>query len=290
MDYTTLRNGVKVPFVGLGTYPMRGDVVKNAVRSAINCGYELFDSAWYYRNEKEIGEIVRTVPRDKVFICSKLKAEQWLGRRRWLHLDKKSALRCYKDTLKRYKLDYLDLYLLHSYIDFYMESWAEMVELYESGLVKAIGVCSCTIEQLKRFYAMYGHYPMINQVELHPFFQRNDLLEFCKDNGIQLMAFSPFAHGDHMKEILQNEMLKNISAKYNKTIGQIILRWFVQRGIVVIPQSSNPKHIQENINVFDFCLTDEEMEHMASIDQNQSYGSFSVRRQKYFLGIPLNKH
>lgn len=290
MEYADLRNGIKVPLVGLGTYPMRGDVVKSAVQKAIDNKYELFDSAWYYQNEKEIGDVVRTVPRDNVFICSKLKAEQWLGRRRCLHLDKKSALKCYMDTLKRYQLDYLDLYLLHSNIDFYMEAWKEMMNLYEDGLVKAIGVCSCTIDQLKKFHAMYGHYPMINQVELHPFFQRKDLLEFCKENGIQLMAFSPFAHGDHMKELMQNQLLKDISVRYNKTIGQIIIRWFVQNGIVVIPQSSNPKHIQENIDVFDFSLTAEEMSNISLIDKNQSYGSFSVRRQKYFLGIPINKH
>ncbi len=290
MDKVYLRNGIQVPMVGLGTYPMRGSTVKNAVQSAIESGYELFDSAWYYHNEKEIGEIVRTVPREKVFICSKLKAEQWLGRRRFLHLDKKSVINCYKDTLKRYQLDYLDIYLLHSNIDFYIESYKEMMELYEAGLVRAIGVCSCTINQLKKFHSMYGHYPMLNQIELHPFYQRKDLRDFCKDNDIQVMAFSPFAHGDHMKELLQIETLKTISVNHNKTIGQIILRWFVQNGIVVIPQSSNPKHIQENIDIFDFNLEDEEMDSISHIDRNQSYGSFSVNRQKHILGVPINKH
>lgn len=284
-----LINGVEMPLLGLGTYPMRGEQLRDVVKVCNDCGYRLYDSAWYYRNEDVLGNSFREfqIERSDLFVVSKLKAEQYLGRRRFLHLDKKSVSKCYQETLKRYGLDYLDLYLMHSYIDWYMEAYAGMIKLYEEGKVRSIGACNCTIEQLKRFKDMHGVFPMVNQVEMHPYFNRLDLVEFCQENNIVVQAFSPFAHGDYLQELLRNELLKNLSNKYGKTIGQIILRWFVQRGISVIPQSSNPLHLKENINVFDFELTDLEIVEINKLDKNISFGSFSKYRERKIFGITI---
>ena len=284
-----LINGVELPLIGLGTYPLRGEVLENVVKICNEEGYRLYDSAWYYRNEKTLGESFASlhIPRENLFIQSKLKAEQYLGRTRYLHLDKKSVTRCYVDTLKRYRIEYLDLYLMHSYIDWYMEAYEDMMKLYSQGKVRAIGACNCTIDQLKRFKDMHGVYPMVNQVEMHPYYNRLELVDFCQENDIAVQAFSPFAHGDYIQELLHNDLLLKLSKKYGKTIGQIILRWFVQRRISVIPQSSSPLHLKENIDVFDFELQKAEIDSINNLDKNISYGSFSKKREKKIFGITI---
>ena len=178
---------------------------------------------------------------------------------------------------------------MHSHIDWYMEAYNDILELYEQGRIRAIGACNCTIEQLRRFKSMHGVYPMVNQVEMHPYYNRLELVDFCNENQIVLQAFSPFAHGDYLRELLNNKVLQGLSQKYNKTIGQIILRWFVQRNISVIPQSSNPIHIKENIDIFDFELQDSEVNDINSLNRNTSYGSFSQKRAKKIFGITI-KH
>ena len=290
MKYVELINGVKMPMLGLGTYPMKGDVIKSVVRSCIELGYELFDSAWYYKNESDISATWRkiNVKREDVFISTKLKHEQIIGRRRYFHIDKASPRKCFENTLKRFQTDYIDLYLMHTYIDDYMEVYSELIELYKARKVRAIGACSCTIEQLERFYAMHGVYPMVNQIEMHPYYNRRDLIDYCNEHSIQVMAFSPFAHGDYLKELIHNEYLIRIAQKYGKSVSQVILRWFVQQGVVVIPQSANPIHLKENIEIFDFDLTDSEMGKIDMLEKNLSYGSFSKTRERSFLGIPLD--
>lgn len=289
MRDTILCNAVRMPLVGLGTYPMKGKLLEDVVGVCDEAGYRLYDSAWYYRNEKTLGDSFKRldIPRERLFIQSKLKAEQYLGRKRYLHLDKKPVKRCFEDTLRRYDLDFLDLYLMHSYIDWYMEAYADLLELYSQNKVKAIGVCNCTIDQLERLKEMHGVYPMVNQVEMHPYYNRLELVDFCRSNHIQVQAFSPYAHGDYLMELLRNECLLKLSEKYDKTVCQIIIRWFVQRNISVIPQSSNPLHIRENIDVFDFELQESEINQINQLDKNTSYGSFSKNREKKFLGITL---
>lgn len=290
MEYITLINGVKVPMIGLGTYPMKGETIKSVVKNCIGMGYELFDSAWYYRNETDIAATWRDmgIKRADVFISTKLKAEQVFGRRRYFHLDKATPRKCFENTLKRYGTDYIDLYLMHSYIDWYMEVYSELLALYEEGKIRAIGACSCTIEQLERFKAMHGVYPMVNQIEMHPYYNRRKLVEYCKEHDIQIMAFSPFAHGDYLRELIKNEDLNAIAMEYGKTVGQVILRWFIQQGVVVIPQSANPIHLKENIDIFDFELTNAEMDVIYNLEKNLSYGSFSKTRERSFMGIPLD--
>ncbi len=289
MKYVKLINGVSMPIIGLGTYPMKGEVLKTAVETCNKAGYELYDSAWYYRNEDTLGECFKSlsIPRENLFIVSKLKAEQYLGQRRYLHLNKKSVKKCYKETLKRYGLPYIDLYLMHSYIDDYMEAYEDMMQLYKEGKVRAIGACNCTIEQLKRFKDMHGIYPMVNQIEMHPYFNRKELVDFCKQQEIQVMAFSPFAHGDYLQELMKNPELVKLSMKYNKTVTQIILRWFIEQEVVVIPQSKSTQHLVENIDIFDFKLTDDEISNINSLNKDMSYGSFSTRNKKQFLGFNL---
>lgn len=278
-----------MPLVGLGTYPMKGKVLETAVNTANDTGYLLYDSAWYYRNEKTLGRLYKElrIPRQTLFVQSKLKAEQYLGRKRYLHLNSKDVQTCFKNTLKRYGLDYIDSYVMHSNIDWYIEAVSGLIDLYEAKKVRVIGVCNCTIEQLKRIKAMYGVFPMINQVEMHPYYNRLQLVEFCQENNIQVQAFSPFAHGDYLLDLLHNEELKKLSAKYQKTVCQIIVRWFVQRNISCIPQSANPLHIKENIEVFDFELQQSEINTINTLNKNTSYGSFSTKRAKKFFGITL---
>ncbi len=289
MLHVELINGVKMPIMGLGTYPMRGDILKNAVKFCYENGYELYDSAWYYRNEKTLGDCFKRlgIPRENLFVISKLKAEQYLGQRRYFHLNKRSVAKCYQDTLLRYDLPYIDLYLMHSYIDWYMEAYADVIKLYEEGKVRAIGACNCTIEQLKRFKTMHGVYPMVNQIEMHPYYNRKELVDFCQENDIQVMAFSPFAHGDYLHELLSNPVLIALAKKYNKSITQIILRWFVQNEIAVIPQSKSPNHIKENIDIFNFSMDENDLRKVDSLDKDLSYGSFSQKNQRTFLGINI---
>ena len=274
MEYVHLSNGVSIPQIGFGTYPLKGENLKSALSSAKNAGYVLFDTAYLYKNEKEIGEFLANsnVDRNSVFLTSKLQGIQYIGRKRFLYLDKVSVQKAYKHSCKRLHTDYLDLYMLHSPFTGYCQAYRELINLYEAGKVRAIGVSNFNVEELSGLRQNCGIFPLINQIEIHPFNSQKRIIEFCKENNIQVEAYSPFGRGEILNEIMNNGILKNIANVHNKTVGQVVLRWIVQQGVIAIPRSSNCERQKENLDVFDFELTTEEMSLIDSLNQDRGLG------------------
>jgi len=279
MEYKTLVNGKKLPLVGLGTYPLRGKQLEDSLRMAIDLGYTFLDTAHKYQNESEIGNCLKGGNITDIEISSKICGSQYLGRRRYLYLNKRSVKESYMISCRKLGVDKLGLYLLHSCsFNHYQDAYSELIDLYKSGKVDAIGVCNAEIDDLRSIYEACHEYPMVNQVEIHPFCSRRELTDFCKEHGIAVMAHSPFAHGDVMHEMMSNSTLSKLSKKYNKSVAQIILRWIVQQNIIVIPRSTNYNRLQENIDIFDYSLSDEDMHKIDSLNRNESYGVRSSRK------------
>ena len=274
MEYVILANGVRMPLVGLGTYPLRGMELQRIVQITNSLGYQLYDTAYLYRNEKDLGAALRDegIDRRHLFITSKLSGYQVIGHKYLLRLDRMSVERAFNGTCKRLKTNYLDLYLLHSPFRGYTEAYKKLIKLHGEQKVKAIGVCNCGIEHLRKLKMECGVFPMVNQVEMHPYHSRRDIVDFCVDNGIQVEAYSPFAHGDALTELIKDKDLTAMAYRYHKSVPQIILRWLVQRGIVVVPRSTKSQHLKECIDIFDFNLTETEIEKINSLDKGQSYG------------------
>jgi len=253
-----LNDGLKLPAIGLGTYNLRGATGVQAMTSAIDIGYRLLDSAFNYENEGAVGEAVRrsSVPRDQLFITSKLP-----GR----HHAYDKALYTIQESLYRTKLDYYDLFLIHwpnPKQDIYVEAWQALIDAKKWGLIRSIGVCNFLPEHLDRLTKETGVTPSINQIELHPHFSQTEQLAYDKEHGIVTESWSPLGRASN---VLQNEIIQGIAEAHGKTISQIILRWHIQLGALPIPKSSSPQRQLENIQVFDFELTNQEMEQIASL-------------------------
>ena len=266
MEYKTLNNGVKMPAIGFGTAALPVDDIDGIIRSAYEAGYRMFDTAWHYYNEGKIGNALAglNISRDEIFITNKLHADNlYLGRPfRRFQIPVRSIRRAFENTLSKLRTDYLDLYLIHWPFQNYEHLWEEIVKLQEKGRIKAIGVCSFEPEHLERLKQVSGIVPAVDQFEISPLNTRKPLIEYCKKNGIQVEAFSAFGVGRNknvVPDIMSDATLAGIAKAHGKTIAQIILRWLVQQDIIVIPRSKNPVRQKENISVFDFELTDEEM-------------------------------
>jgi len=255
----TLRNGVKMPIVGYGTWKIvPGPSTHSAVNHALSAGYRHIDTARIYLNEKSIGKVITqsNVPRKDLFITTKL----WNSDQGY-----EKALKALDKSLDKLEMDYVDLYLLHWPVpEKRLESWKALVEIYKSGRAKAIGVCNFTEEQLAELIENTDEAPMVNQVEFHPFLYQKLLLDYCKENKIQLEAYSPLAHGRRM----QDPVISEIAAKHAKHAAQILLRWNLQLGNVIIPKSTSEARMQDNLELFDFELDTEDMEKISNLNEN----------------------
>lgn len=282
MEYVTLNNGVKMPMVGLGTFPLIGKQLIDTAKIAKELGYEMFDTASAYNNEHDlgIGLELNNNTSDKTFISSKVNWVQLRGRLRYLFLNRETIKSAYKHSCKRLGVDKLDLFLLHQPFDGFCEAYKEMIDLYEQGKVRAIGVCNFDNDELKKLYASCGQYPMINQTEISPRNSFKDIIHFCQDNGIQVEAYSPFGRGNLVEELMNDKELLAIGKNHNKTVGQIVLKWIVQQNIIVIPRSTNYNRLKQNLDIFNFKLTSEEMNIIDKMNQNRVFGLNQVNKYK----------
>lgn len=262
MKTIILNNGVKMPILGFGVFQMTNlEECENSVLEAINNGYRLIDTAASYKNEEAVGNAIKKcdIPRDELFITSKL----WIEDVTY----EKAKIAFYK-SLGKLQLEYLDLYLIHQPYNDIFGAWRAMEELYEEGKIKAIGVCNFSPDRLVDLSINSKIKPAINQIETHPFCQQVEPHKILKEEYIQHQSWGPFAEG--RDGIFENELLKNIGIKYNKSIAQVALRWLIQREIMVIPKSVNSKRIIENVDVFDFELSVEDMSNIETLDKKQS--------------------
>jgi len=260
---TTLHNGVKMPWFGLGVFKVEeGPELVNAVKTAIQHGYRSIDTAAIYGNEEGVGQGIAEsgVAREDLFITSKV----WNA-----DLGYESTLAAYETSLKKLGLDYLDLYLIHwPKAGLYKDAWRALETLYKAGKVKAIGVSNFQIHHLEDLLADAEIKPMVNQVEYHPRLTQKELQAYCTEKGIQLEAWSPLMQG----QLLDNPVLQEIANKHSKSIAQIILRWDLQHGVVTIPKSTKEHRIVENAAIFDFELTAEDMDRIDSLNENLRVG------------------
>lgn len=255
-----LINGVKIPLIGIGTYKAGSDEETAAiVKEALKLGYRHIDAAAFYGNEVGVGKGIKEsgIRREDIFLATKL----WNDDHGY-----EKTMEAFNKSLNRLGVEYLDLYLIHWPTKFNAETWRAFEDLYKAGKVKAIGVCNFKIGHLKELKTTSRIMPMVNQVEVHPFNTRETLVEYCKENNIQVIAWSPISRG----RILTNELLIALAEKYNKTITQIVLKWHLQRGIIPIPKSSNHERIKENFEVFDFIISKEDMILINSLNENES--------------------
>ncbi len=262
MEYTILNNGVKMPMEGFGVFQVRDPAVcEQAVREAIDVGYRLIDTAASYGNEEAVGAAIRScgVAREDLFITTKL----WVADSSY-----DGAKRAFEDSCRKLGLEYLDLYLLHQPMGDYYGAWRALEELYKEGRIRAIGVCNFYPHVLADFCETVEIVPAVNQVELHPFFQQPKALELMKEYEVQPEAWGPFAEGKH--EIFTHPVLTEIGAKYGKSAAQVALRWSVQRGVTVIPKSTHRARMEQNLDIWNFRLTDEDMAAIAPLDIEHS--------------------
>lgn len=269
----TLSNGLNIAPIGLGTYTVHAP---NLFNEAIDAGYKLFDTAAKYGNEAELGFALKHAGHNGVIVISKVHDILYLGRKRYFHLDKRSIEKCFEISTRNLGGIQPDIYLLHSMFPRHTNAYNELISLYETNKVRAIGVCNCMdIGELENIRQLCGQYPMINQIEVHPFFVPQQIIDFCQDKGIQVIARSPLAHGDILREI--SISLSSISKQYMRTTVQIILRWLIQKHIIPIPRTNDLNHLKQNIAISDFSLSASDMRYIDSLNRNISYGFFSTR-------------
>lgn len=262
MEYVTLNNGIKMPLEGFGVFQVPDPAqCKQAVLDAINSGYRLIDTAAAYMNEEAVGAAIKEsgVDRSELFITTKL----------WVQdADYESAKKAIETSLEKLGLDYLDLYLIHQPMGDYAGAYRAMEEAYKEGKLRAIGVCNFYPARLADLCETVDVIPAVNQIELHPFFQQEDALALMKEYGVRPEAWGPFAEGNH--GIFTHPVLSSIGEKYRKSAAQVALRWNVQRGVVVIPKSVHKDRMEQNMNIWDFELSEEDMNEIAKLDIGHS--------------------
>jgi 2,5-diketo-D-gluconate reductase A len=257
MQTVTLNNGVEMPILGFGVYQVPAEQTEQAVSDALAAGYRSLDTAAGYANEEAVGHAIAKsgIPRDELFVTTKL----------WIQdSGEENTKRAFETSMSRLGLDYLDLYLIHQpYGDYYSE-WRAMQELHREGRIRAIGVSNFHSDRLIDLIQHNEITPAVNQVETHVFHQRREEQEFMRQHGVQIESWGPFAEGrnDHFT----NPVLTGIGASYGKSVAQVVLRWLVQRGVVVIPKSVRPDRMAENFDIFDFELSDDDLARIATLE------------------------
>ena len=261
MEYVTLNNGVKMPALGYGVYQVTQDECERCVLDALSVGYRLIDTAQSYFNEEQVGNAIKKsgVPRNEIFLTTKVWVE---------HYGYENAKASVLDSMKKLQTDYIDLVLLHQPFSDAYGAYRALEELYEEGKLKAIGISNFYVDRMVDFASFNRIKPMVNQVETHILNQQKTLKEWADKYGIQLEAWAPFGEG--RKGTFDNPVIGEIAKKYSKTPAQVMLRWHIQRGIVVIPKSTHKERMEQNFNVFNFSLSDDDMAAIAALDKEES--------------------
>ena len=275
MEYATLNNGIKMPMEGIGTFLLSPDEAEASVLSALQCGYRLIDTANAYVNEKAVGRAMKKsgLKREEIFLETKL----WPS-----FYEQEDAV---EKTLQRLDTDYIDLLLIHQPAGNYIAGYRQMEKAYKAGKVKAIGLSNFDREQIKEILSICEVKPAVLQTEVHPYSQEKALKAFLDQEGIVIQAWYPLGHGD--KALIQEPLFTELGKKYSKSSAQIILRWHIQNGNIVIPGSKNPAHIKDNFDLFDFALTDDEMAQITAMDkQKRYYTSTPQMLQAYVEMVP----
>lgn len=258
-----LNNGVKMPWLGLGVYKVQnGEEVIHSIKSAVNAGYRSIDTAAFYENEEGVGQAIKEcgVPREELFITTKV----WNDQHGY-----EPALKAFEESRKKLKTDYVDLFLIHWPVTgMYKDTWRALEKLYKDGYIRAIGVSNFHIHHLKDLMGDCEITPAVNQVEFHPYLTQRNLHSFCREQGIQLEAWGPLARG----AVVKDKIIQEIASKYKKTPAQIVLRWDVQKQVVTIPKSVQEYRIIENMEIFYFELTEDEMKKIDSLNRDERTG------------------
>ncbi len=259
MEYVTLNNGIKMPLIGFGTFMLSGDTCVNSVSSAIQAGYRIIDTAEAYGNEKEVGTGIRQsgIDRDELFLVTKVNFKSY-----------EHAKETVMQSLRNLQTDYIDLLLLHWPFANYYAAWRSLEELYADGKIKAIGVSNFEPDQLLDLIAYNNVVPVVNQIETNLYCQRSVERTWMEKKQVAHMAYAPLGQGNR-NEMYQESAVITLAEKYGKTPAQILLRFLTQKEIAVIPRSTKPEHIRENIDIFDFSLSTEEMTLLSSLDKKE---------------------
>ena len=259
MEYATLNNGLKMPMAGIGTFLLSPDEAEASVLAALGDGYRLVDTANAYVNEKAVGRAMKKsgLKREEIFLETKL----WPS----FYEDEDAV----DKTLERLGTDYIDLLLIHQPAGNYVAGYRQMEKAYKEGKVRAIGLSNFNQGQIEEILSLCEVKPAVLQTEVHPYFQERELKKFLERAGMVIQAWYPLGHGD--KALLEEPLFAELAKKYGKTNAQVILRWHIQAGNIVIPGSKNPAHIKDNFDLFDFSLTEEEMAKIAALDKDTRY-------------------
>lgn len=277
MEYLTLNNNYKMPMNGIGVFLLSSEEAEKSVENALKDGVRLIDTANAYANESAIGRAMKKsgVAREEIFLVTKL----WPT----VYEDEDAV----DKTLKRLDTDYIDLLFLHQPTSNWKEGYRNIEKAVKEGKVRSIGLSNFSIEQVKEALAFSEIRPQMVQVEAHPYYPQNELKELLKENGMGLMAWYPLGHGD--KTLIEQPVFTELAEKYNKSNAQIILRWHIQSGNVVFPGSKNPDHIRDNFDIFDFALTDEEMNEIAKLNNGVRYYNSTPEQVEAYRSMPLRE-
>lgn len=257
MEYITLSNGVKMPQLGYGVYQVTKDECERCVLDALEVGYRSIDTAQSYFNEEEVGAAIEKsgIDRKEIFLTSKV----WIE-----HFGYEECKKSVLESMEKLRTDYLDLMLLHQPFGDTYGAWRALEELYDAGKLRAIGISNHYVDRMVEFANFTRIRPMVNQMEVHPLNQQQELKKWADKYDIRLEAWAPFGEGRN--GLFENEVLKQIGDKYGKTTAQVMLRWHIQRGVIIIPKSVHKERMIENFNVFDFTLSEEDMQKIAQLD------------------------